>query len=266
MTKLIAEIGWNHMGDMNIAEKMIKEASESGADYAKFQTWNVNRLKAGSWDNDGRREIYEKAMLTEELHIFLIDICKKYNINFLSSAFSKEDAELLLKLRCKEIKIPSFEIANKELIDFCKENFERIYLSSGTATEDEIREVTFNLKDSDYILMHCVSSYPCTVDNINLPRINVLSHFAKKVGFSDHTSGINAAKVSLEFSPFCIEKHFTIDKNLPGRDNKFAILPKDMKNLSEFINDREKCLSFHGLNYQEIEGDSRENYRGRFDA
>ena len=78
------------MGDMNIAEKMIKEASESGADYAKFQTWNVNRLKAGSWDNDGRREIYEKAMLTEELHIFLIDICKKYNINFMVLPFQKK--------------------------------------------------------------------------------------------------------------------------------------------------------------------------------
>ncbi len=266
MTKLIAEIGWNHMGDMTIAEKMIKEASESGADYAKFQTWNVNRLKSGSWDNDGRREIYEKAMLTEDLHVFLINICKKYNINFLSSAFSKKDAELLLKLECKEIKIPSFEIANRELIDFCKNNFERIYLSTGTATEEEIKDVTENLKHSDYILMHCVSSYPCTVENINLPRINVLTHFAKKVGFSDHTSGINAAKVSLEYSPFCIEKHFTIDNNLPGRDNKFAILPQDMKSLSEFIIDREKCLGFHGLNYQEIEGDSRENYRGRFDA
>ena len=89
-TKLIAEIGWNHMGDMRIAEEMVKEAAESGAFFAKFQTWKVDRLKSGSWDHDGRREIYEKAELTKEKHEFLIESCKRHNIKFLSSAFSVE--------------------------------------------------------------------------------------------------------------------------------------------------------------------------------
>ena len=86
--ELIAEIGWNHMGDMNLATEMIKKAKSSGADYAKFQSWKVSRLKSGEWDIDGRRKIYENAELSKEKHLFLIEECKKNEINFLSSAFA----------------------------------------------------------------------------------------------------------------------------------------------------------------------------------
>ena len=80
MTELIAEIGWNHMGDMKLAEEMINKASSSGANYAKFQTWSVDRLKSGEWDHDGRRQIYEKAELSYENHELLIKLCKKYHM------------------------------------------------------------------------------------------------------------------------------------------------------------------------------------------
>ena len=83
MTEVIAEIGWNHMGDMDLAEKMVEAASQSGANYAKFQTWSTKRLKKGEWDEDGRRQIYEKAELTFENHEFLVDVCKKNQIEFL---------------------------------------------------------------------------------------------------------------------------------------------------------------------------------------
>ena len=82
MTKIIAEIGWNHCGDINLAKKFIKAAKDNGADYAKFQTWSTSRLKKGSWDDDGRREIYEKAELSIEDHIELIGYCKECNISF----------------------------------------------------------------------------------------------------------------------------------------------------------------------------------------
>ena len=116
---LIAEIGWNHMGNMDIAEKMIKKAKESGCDIAKFQTWKVNRLKSGEWDTDGRREIYNNAELSEEKHYFLKKKCKENSIDFLSSAFSIEDAKLLINIGCKSIKIPSFEVSNIDLLIFC---------------------------------------------------------------------------------------------------------------------------------------------------
>ena len=113
--------------------------------------------------------------------------------------------------------------------------------------------------------MHCVSSYPCESRNANLPRINELKKFFKHVGFSDHTQGINVSCASLEYGVEFIEKHFTTDHNLPGRDNKFALLPSEFLKLNQFQNDRNKANQFLGIDYQPIELDSRENYRRRFD-
>ncbi len=124
--KIIAEIGWNHMGDMALAEKMIKSAAENGADYAKFQTWSVKRLKEGEWDNDGRRQIYENAELNVDKHKLLISLCGECGIKFLSSVFSIGDAELLTSLNVKEVKIPSFESRNHDLIKYCNEHFENL--------------------------------------------------------------------------------------------------------------------------------------------
>ena len=86
--ELIAEIGWNHMGDMKLAEEMIAEASRSGADYCKFQTWKVKNLKDGPWNTDGRLEIYNKAELSDQNHLTIVDLCKKYNVKFLTSVFN----------------------------------------------------------------------------------------------------------------------------------------------------------------------------------
>ena len=265
---LIAEIGWNHMGNMDIAEKMIKKAKEAGCDIAKFQTWKVKRLKSGEWDKDGRKEIYNNAELSEEKHYFLKKKCKENSIDFLSSAFSIEDAKLLINIGCKSIKIPSFEVANIDLLYFCKNNFDKIYLSTGTANKKEIENVheLFNGWENQLIVMHCVSSYPCTANNINLPRILHLREFFENVGFSDHTQGIKSTISSINLNPVAIEKHFTIDKDLPGRDNKFAILPDEMKFLSDYIQVFNSSMIDHGIDYQEIETSSRNSYRGRFDG
>ena len=118
MIKIIAEIGWNHCGDIKLAKQMAKAAQKNGATYAKYQTWSVDRLKSGSWDKDGRREIYEKAELSKEDHIELITYCNEIGIIFLSSVFSIPDAQLLVDLGCREVKIPSFESRNHELIKF----------------------------------------------------------------------------------------------------------------------------------------------------
>tara|TARA_B100000963_G_scaffold362020_1_gene402136 strand:- start:4101 stop:4910 length:810 start_codon:yes stop_codon:yes gene_type:complete len=266
--EIIAEIGWNHMGDMDLASQMIKAAKDSGADFAKFQTWQVSRLKKGEWDDDGRREIYENAELTKEKHIFLIQECQNYQIQFLSSAFSVEDARLLNKLSIEKIKIPSFEVNNFELLEFCKKNFQVIYISTGTASKKEIIDLKecFTNWDGKLIVMHCVSAYPCESKNINLPRIIHLRDYFENVGFSDHTQGIFSTLSSMNLNPVAIEKHFTINHDLPGRDNKFAILPMEMKKINEYIDTYENSMTDYGLEFQKIETPSRENYRGRFDA
>ena len=234
MTKLIAEIGWNHMGDMVLAKDMITAAKESGCDFAKFQTWSVDRLKPGVWDTDGRREIYEKAELDLDKHFELKEHCDKVGIGFMSSVFSVEDARLLKQVVTDNVKIPSFESRNKALIDYCSNNFDKLLISTGTSSWNEIR-LNMPIDSSKFTLLHCVSSYPCNFDIINLGRIDDLRRLNKSVGFSDHTQGIEASVIALAFGLDYIEKHFTIDNSLPGRDNKFAILPDEMKRLSEYI-------------------------------
>jgi len=266
MTKVIAEIGWNHMGDMGLAEKMIKAASENGADYAKFQTWSVDRLKSGAWDDDGRRQIYEKAQLSFEDHVELMVMCEEYNIKFLSSVFSVEDAKLLVKVGAREVKIPSFECRNQELIQYCDENFDRIFMSTGTSKWPEIEKSVDLIQKSFLTLMHCVSSYPGDPEQANIKKIAHLSLLCNSVGYSDHIMGVESAKVAMAYDIDVVEKHFTIDRELPGRDNKFAILPHEMKDLADFIALYNKMHKWCGIDFQEVEKDSRENYTGRFNA
>ncbi len=264
MTEVIAEIGWNHMGDMQLAEAMIKSASESGANYAKFQTWSTKRLKKGEWDHDGRREIYERAELSLQDHKFLINTCKNFNINFLSSCFSVEDAMLLKDLDQKKVKVPSMEIRNKELLNFCINEFDYVYISTGTADEKDLFNLSKSLKNKNYSIMHCVSSYPCQPENANLPRIKLLYKMFNNVGYSDHVFGIEASMASLEYGTTSIEKHFTINNDLPGRDNKFAILPKELEYLTRYIKNKRLFNKNHGINYQECEKGTRNEYSGRF--
>ncbi len=269
--KIIAEIGWNHCGDIKLAKQMAKAAQENGATYAKYQTWSVDRLKEGSWDEDGRRQIYEKAELTEENHIELINYCNEIGITFLSSVFSIQDAKLLVELGCNEVKIPSFESRNHGLIKYCNDNFDTVFMSTGTSTMDEIKTSVKLFTKSRLYLLHCVSSYPCNPSIANIPRMiamqnidPITNQFIFGVGYSDHIQGVESAKVAIEYGAKVIEKHFTIDNDLPGRDNKFAILPSDLLDLSSYIKLRNEMLIDHGVDYQECETDSRNNYTGRF--
>lgn len=264
--KIIAEIGWNHLGDINLAKEMVLAAKNSGADYAKFQTWSVDRLKNGAWDSDGRREIYKKAELSVEDHTELINYCKEVSISFLSSVFSVSDAQLLVDLNCKEVKIPSFESRNIELIKFCDNNFEKVFMSTGTSKFEEIIKSIKLFKNTELYLMHCVSMYPCNYENANLNKMINLMKLHNRVGYSDHIQGVESAKIAIGEGACVIEKHFTIDNDLPGRDNKFAILPNELKDLTNYISNRKDMFKDHGLDFQKGELDSRANYEGRFNG
>ena len=266
MTKIIAEIGWNHMGDMNLAKQMVYEAKESGADIVKTQTFNVKRLKEGPWDVDGRRKIYEKAQLNLKQHIELRDYCDENRIQFISSVFSIYDARLLQKVETDMVKIPSMESRNIKLINYCVDNFDEILISTGTSTLDEISNSVKDIPKEKLTLLHCVSSYPCNFDVVNLPRILDLEELSDSVGYSDHTQGIEASVMSLSYNVKFIEKHFTIDNDLPGRDNKFAILPNELKRLKEYIDIHSKVNLDHGSDYQKCEEETREIYSGRWNG
>ena len=262
--KIIAEIGWNHMGDMNLAEEMIKQASENGADICKFQTWSESNLKSGQWDNDGRRNVYKKAQLSKDNHYFLKKICENNNVEFFNSIFNIKDIEFLKELNSKIIKVPSHEIYNKILIENCLKNFDLSLISTGASKKEEIENLKNNLDLSKSVFMHCVSSYPCPADRINLPRLKYMKNFTSKIGYSGHFQGIDDAIAAICHGAVYIEKHFTIDNNLEGRDNKFALLPKDLKKISEFRNNYQDMLFDRGIDLQESEKDTFNNYRGRW--
>jgi sialic acid synthase SpsE len=264
--KIIAEIGWNFLGDLSLAKEMSKKALESGATIAKFQYWNPDTLKPGAWDKDGRREIYKKAALNRDKIQELIDYCDSISINSLFSVFTLNEARVLRDLGLMAVKIPSHEIANYELIEYCASNFSTIYLSTGASSEDEViksNEILSN-SEANYNLMHCVSSYPCNLENANLPRIEWLKSLHKNVGLSDHTQSTLVPALSVALGAEVIEKHFTTDNNLEGRDNKFALNAFDFKEMVDNINNAILAMDYHGNNFQDSEADTVKNYRGRW--
>ncbi|MDC3053338.1 N-acetylneuraminate synthase family protein [Candidatus Pelagibacter sp.] len=263
--KIIAEIGWNHMGEMSLAKKMIKSAAVNGADMVKLQTWSEKNLKTGPWDNDGRREIYKKAELHQSDYLNLKKFSKKHNIELFTSLFNIKDYNKIKLCKFKTIKIPSHEIYNLDLIDFCLKKFKVVLVSTGASKWDEIKKITKlkNFKKKAY-LMHCVSSYPSEPNMINMPRLEKIKKLTKKIGFSGHYKGIDDALIAISMGSLYIEKHFTINNNLPGRDNKFALLPDDLKRLSIFRDNYSKMTIYKGLNLQKSEYDIFQNYRGRW--
>jgi len=262
--KIIAEIGWNHMGKMDLAKKMILAAKKNGADMCKFQTWSEKNLKSGPWDFDGRREIYKKAELSYAKHLLLKKFCKKVGINFLSSIFSQRDLRLVKKVGITEVKIPSHEIYNIKLIKEASKKFKKVYISTGASNWKEILNIKKYIKRKNLVLMHCVSAYPCNVDKINLLKMEKLKNLSLEIGYSGHYQGIDDAVAAICTGAKFVEKHFTINNKLPGRDNKFAILPSELKKLSNFRDKYEKMLIYRGLNLQSCERDIYKNYRGRW--
>ena len=167
-------------------------------------------------------------------------------------------------LKLNYIKIPSPEIHNQDLLRAVNGNFKHIIASTGTATWNEIKNVKKIINKSKLTLLHCVSAYPAKAENINLPKIKKIKSINKSVGYSGHLHGLNDALASLEYDIDFIEKHFTLNNKLPGRDNKFALMPAELKFLVDYKNSLESMRTFKGLDYQNVESDMRNNYRGRW--
>lgn len=263
--KIIAEIGWNFLGDMNLAKQMIDSAKDNGADFAKFQTWSTKNLVKGPWDHDGRIDLYKKSELNEDKHFELAEYCEKKEIHFLTSVFNSESLAFLKNIKnLKIIKIASMEINNVKLLKEVDKIYEKIIVSTGASNFNEVKDLTRYIDKNKLVLMHCVSSYPTLANNINLPRINSLKKISERVGYSGHLKGINDAIAALSYNIDYIEKHFTTDNSLPGRDNQFSINPDELKKLYLYREEHQKMNVFLGDDMQEIEKDVNQNYRNRW--
>lgn len=244
---IVAEIGNNHEGKFEIAKKLILEAFKAGVDAVKFQTFEPNLYVNGK--DKKRIKLLEKFKLSDENFIKLSQIAKKKKIKFISTPFDIKSAHFL-KDKVDMIKISSGDNQYLELIDEVLKFNKKTIFSTGLLDKKELKKFIFLIKKksknfNNISFLHCVSSYPANIEDINLQRINFIKKLnVKNVGFSDHTIGISAPIASLFFGVKIIEKHFTLDNNFSNfRDHKISLNPNDMSKLVSMINDISKIKS-----------------------
>jgi len=254
---IIAEAGVNHNGDVELAKKLIDAAADAGADAVKFQTFKVENVviknaekaeyqKETTERGESQYGMLKKLELTEYDFKELADYAKENDILFLSSPFDKESVDLLDEINVPVFKVASGEITNFPLLRHIAEKGKPIILSTGMATLGEIEDALRVIKGAgidDVVLLHCVTSYPAKMEDVNLRVIETLKHaFKLPVGVSDHTSGITVPIAAVSRGAVVIEKHITINKNLPGPDHKASLEPDELKEMVVAIRDVEKAL------------------------
>ena len=243
---VIAEIGANHNGDMNLAKSMIISAAECGAHAVKFQSWSPKSLIAKEeydrnqkYDDSPKKhfgslkEMVEKYYLREEQHYELKAFCDSINVDFCSTPFSESEVDLLDKCEVPFYKIASMDINNVQLLNYIAERGKPVILSTGMATISEIdnaAQLLYKKGCNEISLLHCISIYPPAFEDINLNNITMLQQtFGVPIGFSDHSIGFSIPLASVALGACIIEKHFTTDKNLPGWDHLISADPYEMK-------------------------------------
>ncbi|MBL0049552.1 MAG: N-acetylneuraminate synthase [Bacteroidetes bacterium] len=244
--RIIAEAGVNHNGSITLAKQLIDAAALAGADYVKFQTFSADKvassqapkaayqLSSSSSSNESQLDMLRKLELTAAMHEELQSYCLQKNIKFLSTAFDLGSIDLLAKLKLDFFKIPSGEITNKPYLEYIAKQAKPVLLSTGMATLAEVSAavdclVNAGMKRTEISLMHCTSEYPAPFEEVNLNAMLTLKNeFGLKVGYSDHTSGIEISIAASALGAEFIEKHFTLDKSMPGPDHKASLDPSEL--------------------------------------
>ena len=258
-TMVIAEAGVNHNGDLGQAKKLIEVAAKSGADFVKFQTFSADRLvtkkvrKAqyqiqNSQYSESQFEMLKSLELSETMHSELIEESRVQGIGFISTAFDIESANMLLSLGQNIFKIPSGEITNLPYLRHIGSFSKRVILSTGMSNLQEVKDALELLEaagtsKSQVTVLHCTSAYPAPVIDVNLLAMRTMKEALNvEVGYSDHTLGIEVSIAAVALGATVIEKHFTLDRNLPGPDHKASLEPDELNLLVTQIRNIEKVL------------------------
>jgi len=258
-TFIIAEAGVNHNGSLKIAFKLIDKAKEAGVDAIKFQSFKADKLvtqnarkadyqKKTTRAEETQYEMIKKLELGIKEHRKLIDYCKKKRIEFISSPFDIESIDLLKRLKLRIIKIPSGEITNLPYLRKITKSKCKLIISTGMADlgeiEDAIDVLTENgIKRDDITVLHCNTEYPTPYEDVNLKAmLTIKEAFKVKVGYSDHTRGIEISIAAVALGAQVIEKHFTLDRNMKGPDHKASLEPDELKMMVESIRNIEKAI------------------------
>ena len=258
-TIIIAEAGVNHNGSIEIAKKLIDVAAEAGVDYVKFQTFKAENLVTKNTskaeyqlintdNSESQFDMLKRLELSYDDHIKLIDYCYFKKINFLSTAFDIESLEMLFDLGINLIKIPSGEISNVPLLRFIGSKNKEVILSTGMSTMEEIElSISFLIsagqEKNKITVLHCNTDYPTPFKDVNLLAMQTMKDKLEvKIGYSDHTLGIEVPIAAVSLGASLIEKHFTIDRSLSGPDQKASLEPIELRTMVSSIRNIEAAL------------------------
>ena len=258
-TLIIAEAGVNHNGDMGIARKLIDVAVDAGADIVKFQTFSAERLvtkgaqkasyqKAATNSDESQFSMLKALELSHEQHIFLKEYCDKRSIEFFSTAFDLEGLDYLMSLGFKKTKIPSGEITNLPYLRRVGSFGQQVILSTGMSNLEEIESAIVVLEKAGtsrqlITVLHCNTEYPTPFQDVNLLAMHsIQKSLGVKVGYSDHTKGIEVAIAAVALGAEVIEKHITLDRKMPGPDHLASIEPNELKEMISAIRNIEAAL------------------------
>lgn len=262
---IIAEAGVNHNGDINKAKQLIDKAVEASVDYIKFQTFKTelciskNAVKADYQientqnSSESQLEMVKKLELSFDQFIELEKYCQQKGIKFLSTGFDTDSLDFLAGLGVKIAKIPSGEITNLPYLRQVASLFPEVILSTGMATITEIKDAVKVLTDNgvskDKItVLHCNTEYPTPMEDVNLKAmLHIQQELGLPIGYSDHTLGIEVPIAAVALGATVIEKHFTLDKTLPGPDHKASLEPDELKAMVSAIRNIEKAIGGSGL-------------------
>tara|TARA_Y100001970_G_C14250705_1_gene871625 strand:- start:3926 stop:4876 length:951 start_codon:yes stop_codon:yes gene_type:complete len=296
---LIAELCQNHNGDFELLKEMIYAAKESGADYVKIQSIFANMLSYRERFEEGLiingKQIHIKRPYKEEYNrlkklelSFLrqaefVSICNQINIKPLTTSFNILSIPQIVKAGFKDIKIASYDCGSGQLIRQLKPHFNKIFLSTGASSDDEIKNAARLLYNSNYYMLHCVTLYPTPLKEYHLSRMDYLKQYTKQVGWSDHSlverDGIKGSIAAIYFGAKVLERHFTILQSKRTKDGPVSISPKQLKEIRKFSKlsnkDQQEYLDNVYPRYMETLGNenrklsneellNRDYYRGRF--
>ena len=258
-TTIIAEAGVNHNGSIESAKKLVEIAAESGADYVKFQTFKAETLVTKTADkaeyqqnvtdnNESQFDMLKKLELDRKTHEELIDYCNAKDIQFLSTAFDHDSIELLAELNIPLFKIPSSEITNLPYLRHIGKMGKPIIMSTGMSTLDEVHNALNILIESgaekeQITILHCNTEYPTPMKDVNLKAmLTIKDELGVNIGYSDHTLGIEVPIAAVAMGATVIEKHFTLDRTLPGPDHAASLEPNELKDMVNAIRNIEKAM------------------------
>ena len=262
---IIAEAGVNHNGDLNKALDLIDCAALAGADYVKFQTFKAEKLvnqaaKKAEYqinntkgESDSQMEMLKNLELKDDWYPILVERCSQKGIKFLSTGFDTDSIDFLENFEIPFYKIPSGELTNKPYLKHIATKGKELIISTGMATLKEVNDALevilgSGLEKERITVLHCNTEYPTPMEDVNLLAMNhIARELGVKVGYSDHTLGIEVPIAAVALGACVIEKHFTLNRNLPGPDHAASLEPDELKAMVMGIRNIEKALSGSGI-------------------